>query len=188
MPYEMTITDANTLSAETIGFGDNKDMAESVFESTWNELLSAGYHSIHNAKTPLFMEFVQPKGGIVKYVELSYRPEFDFANALRLINMLALQALYPNHFHTGLLMADTVGSEQAWKNARYKAVVTSPDGRSMNYPLPLERADAIKRFNQLVRERQNSGWRVMRCPDADLKYKALDTNGAVTLEFVEVQA
>lgn len=188
MPYEMIITDANTLKAEIISFDDNKDMAESVFNSTWHELLCDGYHSIHNAKTPLFVEFVQPKGGIVKYIELSHRHKYDFANALRLIYMLALDATFPRYFYTGTMMANTVGSEQTWKNARYKAVVTGPDGRSMNYPLPVERADAIKRFNELVREREVNGWRVMRCPDTDLKYKALGTNGAVTLEFVEVQA
>lgn len=188
MPYEMIVTNANNLTETVIGFGNRQEVARNVFDWTWRGLITDGYISLHNTNNPQFIEIKQRGGPPVMFMELRHTPDYDFANALRLINMLALQALYPNHFHTGLLMADTVRSEQAWKNLRYKAVVTSPDGRSMNYPLPVERADAIKRFNDLVREREASGWRVMRCPDADMKYKALDTNGATTLEFVEVQA
>lgn len=186
MPYEMVITNANDLTETVVGFGEQKDVAERVFNWTWRGLVSDGYVSLHSAAHPNFIEIMPRRGSTAMTLELCHRQQWDLANVLRVIHILALDATSPKYFATGVMQAQTVLAEKAWKEAQYELHVTGPTGQKIRYPLPKERADAIKEFHGKVRERENSGWRVQRCPDALLKWMALDANGAVTLEFVEV--
>lgn len=185
MPIELIITNANDLTVETIGFGDDKSMAERVMGWAWQAMLRDGYRSAQDANRPELLE-MSKDGKVVLYMELHHTPKFDTANALRLIHILALDKLYPKYFASGTMQADVIRTEYARKNAKYAARVTSPDGRSHEHVLPQERVEAVKAFSQMVLERQASGWLVMRCPDADMKWSALDANGATFLELVEV--
>lgn len=187
MPYELIITDLRDMSSETIGFGEAQAIAENVFAWTWHGLLNDGYRSVQNAQTPHFIEIISPQGHAMLHLELDYRPTFDIANLLRAIHLAALDVTYPKYFATGVMQAEVVLGEKAWKQAKHEAHITGANGLKTRYPLVGERAEALKAFNEMVRERGCNG-RIVRCVDADLKWMALDEAGATTLEFVEVQA
>lgn len=186
MPYEMFITYAHNLTEDVIGFGEHKDIAERVFNQAWQGLLMDGYRSQHNTEKPNFVEVLHKDGKHYMYIELRYRQQWDLGNMLRLIHLLAMDATYGKYLATGLAQGSVVAAERAWIDPHYVMHVVEPNGLKLRYALPTDRTDAIKAFNEKVREREANGQTIVRCPDADMKWMAMDISGATTLEFVEV--
>lgn len=180
--HEIIYTDAADLSSETIGFGQDEEMARRIFGWTTNTFMRDGFILIGNAKNPEFVEVVQRRGPTVCFVELRSRPDFDMANILEAIHLAALDVLQPRYLATGLLQAQVVKAEALWENAKHIAIETKPNGLVLKHALLGDRQEAMKAFAGLVREGDK---RVQRCVDAPDKYAVFDGSGITTWEFQE---
>ena len=182
MPYEIIISQADDLSVETIGFGEDQAKAERIFDFTTNTLMRDGHILIGNIQHPKFVEVVRRGGPAVMFIELRYQPTWDIGNILALFTLLALEAINPRALSNGLVKAEVVKAEQRWATAQYVATETTPKGSMLKHALVGDRQEALKAYVEMVGLGKK---KVQLCPDGVNKYAVFDDSGITTWEFQE---
>lgn len=180
--HEIKYTTAKDLNTETIGFGSDGEMAKRIFDWTTNSLMRDGYILLGKADNLLAVEVIQRGGSTVCWLELTSRPALDVENAMLAIAMVAQLKFVRNWgCHYAVNMA-----EKSLREARYAAVETQPNGKTIPHYLMGDRQEAMLAFVQMVSE---SGKKAQRCVNALDKYAVFAADGSITTwEFRERDA